>query len=113
MASLKRSKLHHHGPEEVVYAFKVHQNNQDPYEPLKLELCSDGRVRASQDGQMTEPHGCWTLGDDGILTTLWHYKGDIVKAKLQYFIKIPCTDAYERINCDSNWRSILIPWKDN
>ena len=112
MATVKRKKINH--PEvEVSHTFKVHVNNHDPYEPLKIELLADMRVRASQGENTTEPHGYWTLDPDGLMTTMWHYQGNIMKAKLQYFHQIPHTDAFERINCDNAWRTILIPWKDN
>ncbi len=111
MTSSKRPRTVDPGS-DVPYTFKVHTNIQDPYEPLKLELRSDMQVRASQGESATVPHGHWSLDDDGLLTALWHYQGNIHKAKLQHFQKIPHTNAYERINCDFAWRSILIPWTD-
>jgi hypothetical protein len=111
MTSSKRTKTEYHR-DEVCYAFKVHSILHDPYEPLKLELWSDTRIKVTQGGNTTELHGHWNLDDAGLLTTLWHYQGNIYKAKLQHYVRIPHTDAYESINCDSAWRSILIPWKD-
>jgi|Wag4MinimDraft_6_1082665.scaffolds.fasta_scaffold156818_1 hypothetical protein len=100
---------------EVLHAFKVHTNLHDQYEPLKLELCSDGsdfRVRCTQHGRTTPFHGSWKLGDGDLLTVLWNYQGNERKSKLQHFQKIPHTNAYERINCDSTWKTTLIPWID-
>jgi hypothetical protein len=116
MTSSKRPRTEDPGY-AVLYAFKVHTNIQDQYEPLKLELLSNMQVCASQSSDIanitrSDPHGHWSLDDDGLLTVLWHYQGNIHKAKLQHFQKIPHTNAYERINCDFAWRSILIPWTD-